>query len=80
LPQPNPQQSQQPTTTKIKEPGKCWGYGDPWTPEHKFACKFRKTMHAMSTNLDSWLEMEQEMEEHNHALLQDDPEVVTETP
>jgi hypothetical protein len=53
-----------------REQGKCWGCQEPWTPEHKFICKFRRDVHAMAVELDDWLAIEQAMEEENHSLLQ----------
>jgi hypothetical protein len=33
---------------KPREPSKCWGYQEPWTPKHKFNCKFRRAVNAMA--------------------------------
>jgi hypothetical protein len=68
-PQPTNQPNQKPTPVKTKEPRKCWGCNENWTPEHKFLCKFRRVVHAMSINPEDWLAMEQAMDEENHVLL-----------
>jgi hypothetical protein len=62
---------------KPREPGKCWGCQEPWTPEHKFVCKFRRVVNAMDVHPKDWLTMKQAMEDDNHALLQTE---VTDTP
>jgi hypothetical protein len=67
-PQPNRNQPMKP-----KESGKCWGCGEPWTPEHKFVCKFKRAVQAMALQPDDWLAVEQAMELDNHILLH--PEV-----
>jgi len=54
-----------PTQPVKREPGKCWGCQEPWTPEHKFVCKFRRAVNAMAVDPDTWLTIEQEMEEEN---------------
>jgi hypothetical protein len=73
-PPPLPQATTQPNTKQIpikaREPGKCWGYQEPWTSEHKFLCKFRRAVNVMSLNPEEWLAVEQSMEEENHVLLQ----------
>jgi hypothetical protein len=74
LPKPPPPQNNQPPPPKPqqfknKESGKCWGCQEPWTPEHKFVCKFRKAVHAMAIDPKNWLVAEQMMEDDNHVLL-----------
>jgi hypothetical protein len=48
-----------PAQTFKKEPGKCWGCGEPWTPQHKNTCKFRSKLHAMNIDPSGWLNAEQ---------------------
>jgi hypothetical protein len=67
---PNATNPPKPIPIKPKEPGKCWGCQEPWTPEHKFVCKFRRAVNAMSVDPKNWLAMEQIMEQENHVLLQ----------
>jgi hypothetical protein len=69
IPQPNPNQHQK-IPVRPREQGKCWGCQEPWTPEHKFICKFRRAVNAMAITPEDWLAVEQVMEEENHALLQ----------
>jgi hypothetical protein len=57
---------------KPREPGKSWGCNEPWTPEHKFSCKFKRAVDAMNLNPEECLTVEQSMEEENHVLLQVD--------
>jgi hypothetical protein len=45
------------------------GCQEPWTPEHKFLCKFRHDVQAMTIDPDNWLAVEEVMEEENHTLL-----------
>jgi hypothetical protein len=59
-----------PIPPKPKEPGKCWGCKEPWTPEHKFVCTFRRAINAMAIDPGEWMSVEQAMEEQNHSLLQ----------
>jgi hypothetical protein len=66
----NPQPPNKQIPIKSRELGKCWGCNEPWTPEHKFSCKFRKVVNAMALEPEQWLEVEQQMEELNHTLLQ----------
>jgi hypothetical protein len=53
-PQANPPQPNKPLPFK-KEPGKCWVCQEPWTPKHKFLCKFQRVVHAMAVDPDDWL-------------------------
>jgi hypothetical protein len=69
-PQPTTQPNQKPPPFKTREPGKYWGCNENWTHEHKFLCKFRRVVHAMSINPKDWLAMEQAMDDENHVLLQ----------
>jgi hypothetical protein len=51
------------------------GCNEPWTPEHKFSCNFRRAVNAMNLTPKDRLAIEQKMEEENHVLLQiDTPE------
>jgi hypothetical protein len=67
---PNNPQPPKPIPIKPTEPDKCWGCQEPWTPEHKFVCKFTKAINAMAINPEEWMHVEQAMEEQNHSLLQ----------
>jgi hypothetical protein len=66
----NPQPPNKQIPIKSRELEKCWGCNELWTPEHKFSCKFRKGVNAMALEPEQWLEVEQQMEELNHTLLQ----------
>jgi hypothetical protein len=63
-------QPNKPLPIKPREPGECWGCHEPWTPEHKFNCKFRRAVNAMAMSPENWLVVEQVMEDENHVLLQ----------
>jgi hypothetical protein len=65
-----PNQPNQPLPIKPRQPRKCWGCQEPWTPEHKFNCKFRRVVNAMAMSPEDWLVVEQVMEDENHVLLQ----------
>jgi hypothetical protein len=67
---PNTNPTNKPVPIKPRELGKCWGCQEPWTPEHKFNCKFRRAVIALAIDPENWLAMEQVMEDENHVLLQ----------
>jgi hypothetical protein len=75
-PQTLPAQQTKTIPLKPKEPIKCWGCQEPWTPEHTIVYKFRRVVHEMPLSPEDWLDVERVMEEENHILLQAE---VTET-
>jgi hypothetical protein len=65
---PNPSTPQATTHAQLpfrKEPGKCWGCGEPWTSQHKNVYKIKRAINAMALSPDAWLAAEQLMEEEN---------------
>jgi hypothetical protein len=70
--QPNTPNTTKQILLKPREPEKCWGCHQPWTPKHKFSCKFWRAVNAMSMEPNDWLAVEQQMEEENHVLLQEE--------